>query len=211
MLLSTPTTIHASPVTSADISTSVQDDNTSSTPQRRTSATPRSSASSLLAAQDEPQPALSTSAIAGIAVGSLLALTLVGVVVSLLRRRKRNPHPLSQPIYEPGNSRIVREKAGLNEQYSDVGVGGPVGVAELDGGSPMSPVMEPVHLSISERRTRVAQNSGTVLRSCLEDCYAGCCVSLEAWEEGATLFISAYKTVNSPVLSHHCMNRVSFV
>lgn len=76
----------------------------------------------------------------------------------LLRRRKRNPRPLSRPIYEPGNGRIVREKAGLDEQYSGVGVGGPIGVAELDDGSLVSPVMEPVHLSMSERRARVTQN-----------------------------------------------------
>jgi hypothetical protein len=120
----------------------------------------RSSASSLPLAQDESKSALSTSAIAGVAVGGILALALIGgIVFFLLSRRKRNSRPLSPHVYAPDSGKMAREKAGLDEPYSGVGVGGPVGFAELDGASPVSPVMEaPVYLSASQRQARVAQN-----------------------------------------------------
>lgn len=119
-----------------------------------------SSTTSLALVQAESQSALSTSAIAGVAVGGILALSLTGGgVFFLLRRRKGYPRASSPPIYEPDNDKLAREKAGLDEPYSGVGVGGPVGFAELDGSAPVSPVMEqPVYLSASQRQARVAQN-----------------------------------------------------
>ena len=111
-------------------------------------------------AQAEPQHTLSTSAIVGVAVGGILALSLFGGgVFFLLRRRRRYPRAVSPPIYEPDNGKLAREKTGLNEPYSGVGVGGPVGCVELDGSAPVSPVMEqPVHMSASQRQARAAQN-----------------------------------------------------
>lgn len=77
----------------------------------------------------------------------------------LLRRRRRYPRASSLPNYEPDNGKLAREKAGLDKPYSGVGVGGPVGFAELNGSAPVSPVMDPpMHLSASQRQARVAQN-----------------------------------------------------
>jgi hypothetical protein len=147
-------------VPSADGSTSLQDEVTSSTRRSRTTTVMLSAVASEALARAEQQLTLSTSAIAGVAVGGILALSLIGGgVFFVLRRRSRYPRALSPPIYEPDNGKLAREKAGLGEPYSGVGVGGPVGFAELDGSAPVSPVMEPpVHLNASQRQARVAQN-----------------------------------------------------
>ncbi|KAJ4367966.1 hypothetical protein N0V86_009807 [Didymella sp. IMI 355093] len=155
-----PSTTQTSAITPADGTTSIQDNDFSSASQTMTSSISRSSTSSLPLAQDESKPALSTSAIAGVAVGSILSLALIGgIAFFLLSRRKRNSRPSSPPVYALDSGKMPREKAGLDEPYSGVGVGGPVGFAELDGASPVNPVMEPlVYLSASQRQARVAQN-----------------------------------------------------
>ncbi|KAF1925854.1 uncharacterized protein M421DRAFT_7617 [Didymella exigua CBS 183.55] len=152
-------TTQTAPATTADTSTSIQDDESSPTLHTSAFSASSSSASSLPLAQDEPQSALSTPAIAGVAIGGILAFALIcGIVFFFMRRCKHDSRPLSPPVYEPSNGKMAREKAGLDEPYSSVGVGGPVGFAELDGRSPASPVVEPVHLSMSKRRVTVAQN-----------------------------------------------------
>ena len=114
--------------------------------------------------QDHSEPAISTAAIAGTAVGGTLLFALAcGAVLFLLRRRKpkqpTSPRSMSPPIYESGSDKFAREKAslknqGLEEPYSEVGVGAPVGRAELDGGSPVSPI----YMSVGGRNASVAQN-----------------------------------------------------
>ncbi|KAF3045802.1 hypothetical protein E8E11_008700 [Didymella keratinophila] len=140
-------------------STSFQDDTTSSPLETNTTIV-RSAAPSSVLVQVRPQPVLSTSAIAGVAIGGILALSLIGGgMFFLLRRRRRYSRASSPPVHEPDIGKLAREKAGLDEPYSGIGVGGPVGFAELDGSAPVSPVMEPlVHLSASQRQARVAQN-----------------------------------------------------
>lgn len=95
-------------------STSFQADVTSPTMQTTATSGMPSSPTSLALVQAESQPALSTSAIAGKAVGGILALSLIGGgVFFLLRRRKRYPRASSPPIYEPDNDKLAREKAGF--------------------------------------------------------------------------------------------------
>jgi hypothetical protein len=143
--------------TPAGSSTSLVDDEASSALGTIATTTAHSAAPSLAVAQAISQPALSRSAIAGVAVGGILALSLIGGgVFFLMRRHGRYPPP---PFYEPDKGKFARERAGLDEPYSSVGVGGAVEFAELDGSAPVSPVMEPpVHLSASQRQARVAQN-----------------------------------------------------
>jgi hypothetical protein len=146
--------------TPAGSSTSLVDDEASSALGTIATTTAHSAAPSLAVAQAISQPALSTSAIAGVAVGGILALSLIGGgVFFLMRRHGRYPRASSPPFYEPDKGKFARERAGLDEPYSSVGVGGAVEFAELDGSAPVSPVMEPpVHLSASQRQARVAQN-----------------------------------------------------
>ncbi|KAF3035709.1 hypothetical protein E8E12_007227 [Didymella heteroderae] len=74
----TSSTTQPSAAASADSSTSLQDDRTSSALGTGTANIARSSAPSLPLAQDKPEPALSTSAISGVAIGGILALSLIG-------------------------------------------------------------------------------------------------------------------------------------
>lgn len=115
------------------------------------------------------EPVFTTAAIAGIAVGGTLLLALVvGLTLLFLRRRKHSQvepyqRSMSPPIYKHGFDKVATEKVELGgqpleHQYSEGGLRAPVKYAELDAGSPVSPVREQVHMSVSERNARIVQN-----------------------------------------------------
>lgn len=82
----------------------------------------------------------------------MLLIFVIGVAFFVIRRKRgqseAQPRSMSLPNYEPEHGKVVVEKAGLEGQalehrLPEVGVGAPVGYAELVG-SPVSPMREPV-------------------------------------------------------------------
>ncbi|KAF3011179.1 hypothetical protein E8E13_011566 [Curvularia kusanoi] len=110
------------------------------------------------------EKSMSPAVIAGIAVASIAILgSFVVAAFFLSRRFQRRHHGRSAEtppplVHEPDKGRHPHEKAELDAKHSEVGFGAPVGHAELDGGSPVNPIYEPVHVRASERRARIAQN-----------------------------------------------------
>jgi hypothetical protein len=143
-------------------------DNTASVLDGQFSSSSRaaSTASSAPATHDASQPSLSLAAIIGVAIGGALLLALiVGLICFLVRRRKRKEpkRSVSPPIYEPAAEKQMYDKPepdgqAMEHPFSAIGVCAPVLYAELDAGSPVSPVREPVYLSAIQRRARAAQN-----------------------------------------------------
>ncbi|KAH6644430.1 hypothetical protein C7974DRAFT_408111 [Boeremia exigua] len=167
-----PTTTSASAQTVTAVgdetSSNVLDNGASSTLQISSSIYTRGPASPAPVHYKETESALSGTAIAGIAVGSTCFVAVsFGAIFLILRRRKRSqpggPRSMSPPIHERGGGKEPYEKAELAGQEveprsPEAVVDAPVGRVELDAGSPVSPVWEPVHVSTSERRAKVAQN-----------------------------------------------------
>lgn len=136
----------------------------SSTSYTSDSAHPSSSTPSALAAHNS-KSAPSTSVIAGIAVGSVALISFIAFIAFLLfrylRRRRQATYPAHQPLpspYEPNKGDHLQEKPWPNRHNPMLHAHAPVGCAELDGGSPVSPVWEPVELGTRERKASVAQN-----------------------------------------------------
>ncbi|KAJ8114496.1 hypothetical protein OPT61_g3638 [Boeremia exigua] len=126
------------------------------------------SASPLPLKHEESKPSIGAAAIAGIAVGAafLIAISL-GTVFLILRRQKRDlpgkPRSMSPPTSDIGHEKIVCEEAELagqevQPQSSRPRVDAPVEILELDADSPVSPLWEPMQMSGTERRARIAQN-----------------------------------------------------
>lgn len=70
---------------------------------------------------------------------------------------------MTPPAYEPGIDKNTHKKAergdqALEHQYSGVEVGLPVGFAELDSVSPVSPVRNEAFTSVGGRNASLAQN-----------------------------------------------------
>ncbi|KAF1354142.1 hypothetical protein EJ07DRAFT_158758 [Lizonia empirigonia] len=157
----------ATAITKDPVSTVLEDEKSST----RRAGTPPSSGSLdsfPISTSHSDEPALSPAAMTGTAVGGAVLLTLVvGFAFFVIRRRKRGqseaqPRSISPPNYEPEHGKVVVEKAELEGQALEhrlpkVGVGAPVGYAELDG-SPVCPIRESVFLSANERNTRMATN-----------------------------------------------------